>query len=415
MRAEVISVGTELLLGQTIDTNAAQIGVFLADLGFDHYHRQTVGDNLDRMVSALELAISRSDVVITIGGLGPTQDDLTRDAIAVALDDPLIRDPDLVEHLKSEYGRRGLKLVESQFRQADRPSCAVPVHNANGTACGLICSKDSKSIIALPGPPRELIPMLAGAVRHYLVGLDPGDKLYSRFLRVAGIGEGTLCEVLADLMDGAETTLSPYAKTGEVHLRASTKAASQQEADIRFDAVEREVRLRIGDKLYGTGDESLQEWVVAKLTERKETVATAESCTGGLLSATITSASGASEVFGYGFATYAASAKTELVGVQAEIISIYGTVSTQVAFELAEGARDRANSTYGIGITGVAGSEPLDEPPEPKPSGLVYIGIATPDETNVSTMHYRGSRELIRERAVTAALIEFRNVLLARS
>ncbi|MBX3113379.1 MAG: competence/damage-inducible protein A [Fimbriimonadaceae bacterium] len=413
MRAEVISVGTELLLGQTVDTNSAYIGTFLAELGVDHTHRQTVGDNFDRLVSALQLALSRADIVITIGGLGPTQDDLTRQAIASALGEELVRDESLVEHLKNEYGRRGLKLVESQFRQADRPASGKPISNSNGTAPGLICTKESKYIIALPGPPRELIPMLEGPVREFLVSLNPGPQLYSRTLRVAGIGEGTLCEILADLMEGTETTLSPYAKTGEVHLRASTKAASQKEADTRLDFVEQEVRSLIGDKLYAIGEESLEEWIVKKLTNRSETVATAESCTGGLLAAAITSAAGASEVLGSSFITYSAEAKHELVGVKPESIAQFGTVSSEVAEELAIGARLRAGVTYGIGITGVAGSEPLDEPPEPKPSGLVYIGISTPTQSQVHTLHYRGSRELIRERAVVAALIELRNVLLA--
>lgn len=413
MRAEVISVGTELLLGQTVDTNSAYIGVVLAELGVDHTHRQTVGDNFDRLVSAIELALSRAEIVITIGGLGPTQDDLTRDGIASALNDKLIRDESTVEHLKNEYGRRGLKLVESQFRQADRPTCGKPIPNSNGTAPGLICTKESKYVIALPGPPRELIPMLDGPVREFILSLNPGQQLFSRTLRVAGIGEGTLCEILADLMDGAKTTLSPYAKTGEVHLRASTKAGSQSEANVRLDAVEMEVRSRIGDKLYAVGDESLEEWIVSKLTQRSETVSTAESCTGGLLAGRFTSVNGSSAVFETGFVTYSASAKEKLVGVSPESIAKFGTVSLQVAQELAIGARTRSGATYGIGITGVAGAEPLIEPPEPKPSGLVYIGITTPTQTIVHTLHYRGSRELIRERAVIAALIEFRNVLLA--
>ncbi|QYK52753.1 MAG: competence/damage-inducible protein A [Fimbriimonadaceae bacterium] len=413
MRAEVISVGTELLLGQTVDTNSAYIGTFLAELGVDHTHQQTVGDNFGRLVSALELALSRADIVITIGGLGPTQDDLTRDGIAAVLNDQLIRDEAIVEHLKNEYGRRGLKLVESQYRQADRPAGGQPIPNLNGTAPGLICTKESKYVIALPGPPREFIPMLEGQVREFILSLNPGPQLFSRTLRVAGIGEGTLCEILADLMEGTETTLSPYAKTGEVHLRASTKAASQKEADIRIDIVEQEVRSRIGDKLYAVGNESLEEWIVKELTKRKETVATAESCTGGLLAARITSVSGASKVIGSSFVTYSAEAKQELVGVKPESIAQFGTVSSEVAEELAIGARLQARATYGIGITGVAGSEPLDEPPAPKPSGLVYIGISTPAQTQVHTLHYRGSRELIRERAVVAALIELRNVLLA--
>jgi len=413
MRAEVISVGTELLLGQTVDTNSAYIGEFLAELGVDHTHRQTVGDNFDRLVSAIELALTRSDIVITIGGLGPTQDDLTRDGIASALNDKLIRDESIIEHLKNEYGRRGLKLVESQYRQADRPTRGKPIPNSNGTAPGLICTKESKYVIALPGPPRELIPMLDGPVREFILSLNPGPQLFSRTLRVAGIGEGTLCEILADLLDGSETTLSPYAKTGEVHLRASKKAFSQDAADARFDVVEHEVRLRIGDKLYAVGDESLEEWIVSKLTQRSETVSTAESCTGGLLAAKFTSASGASGVIGFGFVTYSPAAKEKLVGVSPATIAEFGTVSPQVAEELAIGARTKSGATYGIGITGVAGPEPLIEQPEPKPSGLVYIGIATPTQATVHALHYRGSRELIRERAVVAALIEFRNVLLA--
>lgn len=412
MRAETVSIGTELLLGQITDTNAAFLAEWLARSGVDQTHRQTVGDNLERCIEAIRLALSRSDIVFTIGGLGPTPDDLTRQAIAGALGDTLLRDPDLVAHLENVYGRRGLKISDSQLLQADRPTCAAPIANANGTAPGLHCSKGGKHIISLPGPRNEFAPMVEGPVSDIVQKLRPGMPIYSRTLRVVGISEAAIGEQLADLMSADDPTLAPYAKTGEVHLRVTTRAHSPNVADARLDLVADEVRRRLGTAVYAEGEQSLEAWTVATLAERGQTLATAESCTGGLLAGRITGVDGSSRAFHTGYVTYSAEAKIQRLGVQPHTLLKHGTVSEETAYEMAVGARGRAGTHYAISVTGVAGADPLDEPPMPKPSGLVYIGIACPQSIQVHRLSFRGDRQTIRDRAVAAALIRLRDHLL---
>ncbi|MBL8067180.1 MAG: competence/damage-inducible protein A [Armatimonadetes bacterium] len=412
MRAETISIGTELLLGQITDTNAVFLAGWLARNGLAQTHRQTVGDNLERCTEAIRLALSRSDVVFTIGGLGPTPDDLTRAAIAAALDEPLIRDPELVEHLRSEYGRRGLKISGSQLFQADRPACAEAIPNLNGTAPGLHCQKGGKHVVALPGPKGEFVPMVEGPVAQIIGRLRPGPPIFSRTLRVVGVSEASIGEQLADLMAVDDPTLAPYAKTGEVHLRATTRAASQKVADAKLELVVGIIRERLGKAVYAEGEESLEAWTVATLATRGATLTTAESCTGGLLAGRITSVDGSSQAFHTGYVTYSAEAKEKRLGVQPHTLLKHGTVSEETAREMAQGARGRTGATYAISVTGVAGATPLEEPPEPKPSGLVYIGIAGPQSIQVHRFHFRGDRATIRDRAVSAALISFRDFLL---
>ena len=414
MRAEVISIGTELLLGQITDTNAADLGVFFARNGVDHTHRQTVGDNHQRVVEAIRLALTRSDIVFTIGGLGPTPDDLTRQAIAEALEDPLIRDDSLVEHLKNEYGKRGLKMTESQFRQADRPACATPIPNGNGTAPGLHATKNDKHVIALPGPKSEFNPMVNGPVKAIIESLRPGPPIYSRTLRICGVSEASIGEQLADLMAAEDPTLAPYAKTGEVHLRISTRAETERVAEAKLEFVADQIRECLGNAVYGEGEETLEAWIIKTLIAQKQTVATAESCTGGLLAGRFTSVDGSSSAFQTGFVTYSADSKHQLLGVKEWTLIQNGTVSEETAREMAVGARGRTNSNYAISITGVAGSEPLNEAPEPKPSGLVYIGIVSPQSIDIHIFNLRGDRQTIRDRAVSHALIRFRDLLISQ-
>jgi nicotinamide-nucleotide amidase len=415
MRAETISIGTELLLGQITDTNAADLGVFLANSGVSHTHRQTVGDNLPRVVEAIQLALSRSDIVFTIGGLGPTPDDLTRLAIAQALEDTIIRDENTVQFLNEQYGKRGLKMSESQFHQADRPTCATPIDNPNGTAPGLHCSKNNKHVIALPGPKNEFNPMVNGPIKAIIESLTPGSPIFSRTLRVCGISEASIGEQLADLMASEDPTLAPYAKTGEVHLRASTRAANHQAAAEKLEKICDKVKNRLGNAVYAEGEETLESWIIKTLTENGQTVATAESCTGGLLAARFTSVDGSSNGFNTGFVTYSAESKTQRLGVKEWTIHQHGTVSEETAREMALGARGRSGSNFAISITGVAGSEPLQEPPAPKPSGLVYIGIASPNGIEIHQLNLRGNRQTIRDRSVSFALIKFRDLLLGQT
>jgi len=409
MRAEIISVGTEILLGQITDTNAVELGKAFALCGIDHTHRQTVGDNLDRLADALKLALSRADIVVTIGGLGPTEDDMTRDGIAAALDDPLIEDPEVVEHLKAIFERRRFPWLESQRRQAMRPSCARIIDNPNGTAPGLVCLKDGKVVIAMPGPRVEFVPMLENHVQPHLSNLGGGQTIVSRTLRIIGIGESIVEDKLHDLMTASDPTVAPYAKTGEVHIRLTTKASSREEGLTKLLPVETEARSRLGNFIYGVEDETLESVVVDLLRRRNATLATAESCTGGWLSQRITSVPGSSDVYLGGVVSYSNEVKKSLLGVKQETLDKFGAVSEECAIEMAMGVRKATGSTFGVSITGVAGpGGGTDE----KPVGTVFIALATPFAVEVHQLSYPGIRETVRLRSTQSALMYLRLLLL---
>ncbi len=412
MRAETVSIGTELLMGQIIDADAAAIGQFCAEHGLSHFYRQTVGDNLERATESIRLALSRNEIVFTIGGLGPTSDDLTREAIAAAVEQPLVHDPALADELREIFKTRGLSFSDSQLRQALRPRDSKAIPNPNGTAPGLICPVGDKFVVALPGPPSELLPMLAGPIHDWIESLSSAPPISIRIFRVAGMGEATVTDKIGDLLQSSRPMLAPYAKTGEVHLRGSIQAESPAEAESVLDELEQTLRERLGDALYGTGEDSLATVVGEMLKERRWRVVTAESCTAGMLSALLTEPDGASSFFSRGFVTYAPESKVELLGVSEDLIERVGTVSHEVAIAMAEGALAHSDADTAISITGVAGDEPLDEPPAPKPSGLVYVGLAGESGSTAVELKLRGARSAIRERAAMAALTEFRKWLL---
>jgi nicotinamide-nucleotide amidase len=409
MRAETVSVGTELLLGQIVDTNAAALATVLAECGLAQTHRQTVGDNLSRLTAALREALARAEVVVTIGGLGPTADDLTRDGIAAALGDTLVEDPAVVEHLRAQFEKRRIPWVDSIRRQALRPTCARIVSNPNGSAPGLVCERDGKTVIALPGPRNEFVPMLEGPVRDELLRLGGGSAIVSRVLKVVGIGESMVEEKLGDLMAGDDPTLAPYAKTGEVHLRLTTRASSPEQAAARLDPLAAAVRARLGDAVYGEGDDTLESALVSLLRGTNQTVAFAESCTGGGAMRRLTSVPGSSDVLVGGWVTYADEAKSSWLGVSAETLREHGAVSAECAAEMAEGARSRADTTYGVSVTGVAGP---GGGTEEKPVGLVFVGLASPGITETHRFLFPGGREAVRERSVQAALAALRAAAL---
>jgi len=402
LRAEVVSVGTELLLGQIVDTNAAYLARVLSDLGISLYRRTTVGDNMERLVAALRQALADADVVITIGGLGPTMDDITRDGLAEAMGDTLHTDPEIAERLRQFFTSRGMTVLESNLRQALVPAHGRAIDNPNGTAPGLLFEKESKIGIALPGPPNEFIPMVDNHVVPYLRQKTGNvGTIRSLVLRIAGMGESQVEDKVKDLMLDSNPTVAPYAKVGEVHLRVTAKADTAEEADRMIAARAALVRARLGEAIYGENDDPLEKAVVAVLKEHGKTVATAESCTGGLVAQRITDISGSSAVFLGGVVAYSNAAKTAFVGVPAEMIARVGAVSPEVAQALAEGARSRFGADYGIGITGIAGPE--GGTPE-KPVGLVYIGIAYPGGCEVDKSNYIGSRQIVRYRASQTAL-----------
>jgi len=402
LRAEVVSVGTELLLGQTVDTNAAYLAKVLSEQGIAVYRRTTVGDNMERLLAALTSALDNADIVFTVGGLGPTMDDITRDGLATAMGDTLVRDEAVAEKLRAFFARRGVPLLESNLRQAMVPVHGRAIDNPNGTAPGVLFEKDGKAAIALPGPPNEFIPMVDNHVVPYLQQKTGRvGTIRSLTLRVAGIGESAAEDLVKDLMQDANPTVAPYAKIGEVHLRVTAKADTAEEADALIAVRAALVRERLGDAIYGINDDPIEKAVVTLLTAKGQTVATAESCTGGLVAQRITDIDGSSAIFLGGVVAYSNAAKTDLVGVPAELIAAVGAVSSEVAQALAEGARNRFGTTYGIGVTGVAG--PDGGTPE-KPVGTVWIAVAYPGGCDVDCSHLIGSRTIVRTRSAQNAL-----------
>lgn len=408
MQAEIVSVGTELLLGQTTDTNATELGRAFAALGIDHFRRQTVGDNLGRLTEALTTALNRADLVVTVGGLGPTEDDLTREGIAAALGVPLVEDPDVVDHLRRLFRTRGLTWTDSQRRQALKPEGAEALINPNGTAPALWCPAGGKVVVALPGPPSELVPLVEKEVVLRLAASLGGNPLFSRVLRVVGVGEAAAEEKLRDLLAGQAFTLAPYAKLGEVHFRVSVKAPSLNEAQPVLDQAEQEIRGRLGRAVYGIDGQDFESVLVELLRGKNLTVGVAESCTGGGLGSRFTNAEGASDVFLGGFLTYQNSVKADLLGVDAAILEApaHGAVSEECARQMAEGCRARLGCDVALSVTGIAGGAPYVENGVTKPNGLVFVGMATPDGTHVQKHQWGGNRSTVRGRAVQAALIQ---------
>ncbi len=409
VRAEIVAVGTEILLGQITDTNSVELGKVFAACGVDHLYRQTVGDNLGRLVETLKLALSRSDLVVTIGGLGPTQDDLTRDGISLALDSPLVLDQKIENNLKLMFEQRRLPWLSSQSRQAQRPSCATTIENPNGTAPGLFCSKGDKFMIALPGPSNEFLPMVENFVKPWLMQKTGGQMIGSRILKIIGKGESIVEEILKDLMEQSDPTVAPYAKTGEVHIRITTKAESQSEVDSKLAPVVREIRQRLGTSVYGENDDRLESITVDLLRSAGATVSCAESCTGGWLGQRLTSVPGSSDVFLGGVISYANSVKAEVLGVSDSILSTKGAVSEECAIAMAVGASKITGSSYAISITGVAG--PDGGAPD-KPVGLVWIGIAAPKGVKAHRFLFPGLRDTVRLRGTQMALHLLRESLL---
>jgi nicotinamide-nucleotide amidase len=401
MTCEVVSIGTELLLGQIVDTNAAFLSRQLAAIGVQVLWRTTVGDNRERIVAALRSALARADAVITIGGLGPTEDDLTREAIAEVLGEPLEYDPELGEHLKQLFAARGREATPAQLRQAYRPPSATPIPNPYGTAPGLRIARERQWLFALPGPPNEFEPMVREQVVPFLAQRTKGEVIRSRVLRLSGIGEADAEALVQDLVRSPNPTLAPLAKLGEVHLRITARAPSTDEAEQMIAQMERTVRKRLGAYIYGTDDTTLEQAVVNLLREHGQSLATAESCTGGLVSHRVTEVPGSSDVFVGGIVAYSNAVKQQELGVPQEVLAQYGAVSEPTARAMAEGVRARLGSHWGIGITGIAG--PTGGTPE-KPVGLVYIGLSDPTGTLVTRHLFLGDRQTVKWRASQVAL-----------
>jgi len=417
MKAEIIAVGTEILTGQIVNTNAQFLSEKLAEIGVDVYFQTAVGDNEARLMSLLEIASLRSNLVILTGGLGPTEDDLTKQTLAKFLGKVLVFDPQAQEKLDHFFAQRpDYARTPNNERQAQIVEGATPLPNETGLAVGGVSEVDGVTYVVLPGPPSELKPMV---LNQLLPKLMTGTKLYSRVLRFFGIGESQLVTILADLIDHqTDPTLAPYAKTGEVTLRLSTKAVSQERADQALDILENQILSRqtfegisLRDICYGYGEEtSLASVVVEELKKRQKSITAAESLTAGLFQATLADFSGVSAIFNGGFVTYSLEEKSKMLEIAEQELKEHGVVSEFTARKMAEQARLKTQSDYGVSLTGVAGPDSL----EGHPAGTVFIGLAHVKGTEVIKVNIAGrSRADVRHIAVMHAFNLVRKALLS--
>ena len=402
MRVEILAVGTELLLGQIANTNARWMSESLAAIGADVLHHQVVGDNLDRIVEAMRLSAGRADVVIVTGGLGPTQDDITRDALAVVMGAPMVRHPELEDLLREKFrsfGRR--EMPESNLRQADVPEGARYLTPSRGTAPGLVADLPGATrIYAVPGVPEEMVEMMESTILPELASQGAG-VVRSQVLRCVGIGESALAERVDDLFSGsANPTIAFLASSGEVKVRITAKAASAEAAERLIEPVAEEVRRRLGDVVFTTDDETLEAAVVRLLTQAGATLACAESITGGGVGARITSVPGASEVFVGSGVVYRNEAKAGVLGVSRETLEGPGPVSEECALEMAAGARRVFGSDLGLSLTGAAGPESHGG----SPPGVIWVALDGDEVTHARGFQVPGERDRVRRWAEQAAL-----------
>ena len=399
MSVEIIAVGTELLLGQIVNSNAARIGERLAESGLDHYRQTVVGDNVERMTAAILEACNRADAVIITGGLGPTKDDLTREALSQAAGVELVFDEEQGDRLRDWWRRRGRDMPESNLQQAERPVGASFIENPKGTAPGIAMKIGGATVYALPGVPAEMMWMLDHGVLPAVTGNDSG-VVASRLLRSWGESESAIGELLGDLYDASSNpTIAFLASSGEIKVRITAKADSPAEAESLIEPVEAEVRRRMGDRIFGTDDDTVEVVVLGALEQRGWTLGTAESATGGMVAARITSVPGASTVYRGSVVTYTNDLKEHLLGVDPQTIAEHGVVSEPVALVMAEGARSALGVDVAVSVTGSAGPDPLEQP-----QGTMAIAVATPDGATSRSLQFPGDRERVRVFASTAAL-----------
>ncbi len=416
MTVELISVGTELLLGNIVNTNANYLSRKCAELGFSLYYQITVGDNEERFCKALKEALERSDVIILTGGLGPTQDDMTKEGVAKVFGRELRMDEHSRERIASYFQFRthnGVPSVitENNWKQALKIDGCIVIDNNNGTAPGYIVENDGKAVILLPGPPNEMVPMFEEAIFPYLKKKQ--NKIFvSSMVKICGVGESKAETELLDLIGGqTNPTIAPYAKDGEVHFRITAAADNKEEGERMIAPVVEELFRRFDSNIYTTKEEeTLEEVVVSLLKEKKLTLSTAESCTGGLLTGRLVNVSGVSEVLMEGFITYSNEAKQKYLGVKPETLAAYGAVSAQTAGEMAAGAAGAACAQAALAVTGIAGPEGGTEQ---KPVGLVYIACYLKGKVTVRELRLRGKRSGIREQSVIQAMDLLRRCLIS--
>lgn len=401
MIAEILSIGTELLMGQIANTDAQFISRRLSELGISIYRQCTVGDNPARVLESLKESLSRSDIVITTGGLGPTEDDLTKEMVAEYFGLEMELHQPSYDALMEMMSRFGRKITPNNIKQAYFPKGAIIMPNLCGTAPGCIVEKDGKTVAVLPGPPRELTDMFDRQLAPYLEKRS-GVTIKSRFLKIFGLGESNVETMLIDLFHSDDPTLALYCGPGEVAARITTRVKAGEDADAKIGPVYSEILRRVGDAHYGDGmNYTMADAVLRLLRERGETVTFAESCTGGLLAGEFVGAAGASDALRQSCVTYANEAKTALLGVKPETLALHGAVSGECAKEMALGALERSGADWAVSVTGIAG--PGGGTPE-KPVGTVWVGVAHAGNAEAKMFSFRGERQWIRTLSVVNAL-----------
>ncbi len=401
MIVETLAVGTELLLGQIVNSNAAAIGARLADAGFDHFHQVVVGDNVDRVAAAITHAVDRSDVLIITGGIGPTQDDLTRDALCAAAGVEMQFSDEYAERLRRWWERRSRTMPESNLRQAEYPAGAELIVNRKGTAPALKMRIGAAWVFAVPGVPAEMTALLDEDIIPFLRA-EAGDTsvVVSRLIRTWGESESKVGEIMSDLFDaGTNPTVAFLASSGEIKIRLTAKAADEASARALIDPVEAEVRRRMGSLVFGADDETIERAIFDRLDERGWTLATAESATGGMIAERITSVAGASKHFVGAVVAYATDVKESVLGVPPDVLAGHGAVSEPAALAMARGAAARLDADVVIAVTGSAGPDPQE-----KDVGTMIVAVRTPDGAQARTFHMPGDRERVRVYTTTAAL-----------
>ena len=412
--AEILAIGTEMLLGDLVDTNTPWISARLASLGVGIYRHTTVGDNKERITGALKEASSRTDLVITTGGLGPTSDDLTNECLGVAAGRQIVEYPEARRHVDEMFAHFGREPGPSNYKQALFPEGTRLIPNPVGTAMGALLELDGTLVATFPGVPIEMKSMFEETLEP-LIRERASGTIFSRTLHFVGLGESALAERVQDLLDAPDPTVAPLASQGKVRLRITSRAATQKEAEEKIEPVTEEILSRLGEYHFGEEDETLEGAIGRLLTEKGETIALAESCTGGLLAKRITDMAGSSAYFVEGFVTYSNRSKQRLLGVPHGLLIKHGAVSGPVARAMAEGVRKMAGSDYGLSVTGIAGP---DGGTQEKPVGLVFVGLSTEDGTTAERLDFSAfgrSREAVRERSANKAFDLLRRRIISQN
>ena len=408
MKAETISIGTEILLGEILDTNTHHIAQRLPALGIDLYYTHQIGDNLGRLTELLRQAWRRADLILCTGGLGPTEDDITRDAIAAVLGETPEVDPRLEEELRAWFSRRGAPMPERNLKQAWLTPSTRAIPNPRGTAPGWWSEKDGRIVIAMPGPPSEMSRMWEKEVAPQLRGRSTGAVIISHTIKTVGLGEGTVDEMVSPLLKSTNPSIGVYSRPDGIHLRLTAKAGTPEEAEMLIAPVQEEVERILGPAVWGRDDDTLAAATGRLLRDRGLSLASMESATGGLLASTITDAPGSSTYFRGGLVAYATDQKIAW-GVAPDVIAAHGVISAECAREMARAAREQLRADLGVGITGVAGPDPQED----KPVGTMHVAVHDAVDGHVISYQFAQGREAAKRRAVTVAFQLLRRVLLA--